>query len=258
MIDIHSHIIPGLDDGSDNMEDSLEMIRLAQSSGTLAMVATPHCNIEGHTEEYSLNMLADGLNTLNRRIAEAGYQVEVMPGMEIYASEDIAEKIVEGKLISLNGSRYYLIEFPFDTSTGWVDYILERMQEVKGVVPVIAHPERYFCVQAHPEITYNWIRRGCLTQINKASLAGKFGHMAFQACMDMAEHNLIACVGSDAHTPYSRTPHMIQAWEFLKQEYSSAYAQLLLVNNPQKIVRNIRVEMRGTAREIGKKHFWRE
>lgn len=257
MIDIHTHIIPGLDDGSDNMTDSLEMIRIAQDSGTLVMVATPHCNIEGHVDDYSLSAMWEGIGELNKKILEKGYQIEILPGMEIYASEDIVEKISDGRLISLNNSRYYLVEFPFDTSPGWVEYILDRMQEIKGLVPIIAHPERYYCVQTRPRLTYDWISRGCLTQINKASLAGKFGHLAFEACMDMAEHNLITCVGSDAHTPYSRTPHMREAWEFLKEEYSDAYAQLVLVNNPQKIIRNIRLEMRGTAREIGKKHFWR-
>ena len=131
------------------------MIRLAQSSGTLAMVATPHCNIEGHTEEYSLNMLADGLNTLNRRIAEAGYQVEVMPGMEIYASEDIAEKDC-----GREAYQFKWFQILFDRISlrylHWLGGLHSGTHAgSKRVVPVIAHPERYFCVQAHPEITYN-------------------------------------------------------------------------------------------------------
>lgn len=258
MVDLHTHIIPGVDDGSDNMEDSMEMARMSVGSGVSVIVATPHSNIEQYYENYSSPMLFQGMEELNRRIRRENLPLKVVPGMEIYATEDVAEKIAQKKLISLNGSRYYLIEFPFDVSPRWMSGILEEVKRLKGVVPVIAHPERYYCVQARPERVWEWVMRGFLTQINKGSLFGKFGPEAFRVCMDLMEYNLVTCVASDAHTPYSRTTFMGEAKEFLTEEYSAAYARLVLEEQPGRIVENRTVEMRACARSILKKHAWNE
>lgn len=256
MIDIHTHIIPGVDDGSDNLDDSMEMVRLSARSGVTVLAATPHSNIEHHFENYSTPLLWKSLKELNQRVAEEGIPVKVVSGMEIYATDDVAEKIVEGKLIPINGSRYYLMEFPFDASPRWMNEVISSVLAIRNVVPVIAHPERYYSMQEYPETIWEWVMRGCLFQINKGSVLGKFGPDAFRVSMELMEYNLAACVASDAHTPYARTTYMGEAWEFIAKEYSPAYARLIMEERPGKIIQNQNIEMRDTARSMSRRHYW--
>ncbi len=258
MVDIHAHIIPGIDDGSDSMEDSIKMARMAYGCGVRTIVATPHSNLKNDYDNYTGPELFQQIRELNRRIEQEGIRLSVYPGMEIYATEDVTEKIRQGRVISLNGSRYYLIEFPFDASAGWMEHILDEIFRLGQAVPVIAHPERYDWIQEQPERIYRWIMKGAMIQINKASLFGKFGMRAFRVVMDLMEHNLVTCVASDAHTPYSRTTFLGDAREFLSKEYSEEYADQVLRRNPGRMIENREILMRAGARSMEKRAVWND
>ena len=151
MIDIHTHILPGLDDGSQTLSDSLEMAELALESGVDTIIATPHSNQLGRFENFDLVHLKHVFSRLQQALQEEGIPLTLHLGMEIFASEDLCEKIQAGALLSLNRSRYYLVEFAFDEAPEFIGDILDGMLSV-GAIPVIAHPERYFCVQDYPSL----------------------------------------------------------------------------------------------------------
>lgn len=234
MIDIHSHILPGVDDGSPDMEESLEMIRIAADSGVRAMVATPHGNIPGMYENYNGARLQAAFDELIRRVEAEKIPVRILRGMEVYTTEDMPGRLRRGELLTLNGSCYLLMEFDFRESISWCTSMLERAL-AEGVVPIVAHPERYYAVCQEPWCVYTWLEMGCHAQLTRGSILGKFGREVKQASDYLLQHNLVACVASDAHSSSHRTPYMQDVYDYLALRYSREYAQMLLFDNPKKI-----------------------
>ena len=235
MIDIHTHILPGLDDGSQTLSDSLEMAELALESGVDTIIATPHSNQLGRFENFDLVHLKHVFSRLQQALQEEGIPLTLHLGMEIFASEDLCEKIQAGALLSLNRSRYYLVEFAFDEAPEFIGDILDGMLSV-GAIPVIAHPERYFCVQDTPELLYEFREMGAVLQINKGSVFGRFGEEAERTARFLLENRLAGCVASDAHGADYRTTDMRPVRQFLEERYGEAYAQLLVKVNPRRIL----------------------
>lgn len=236
MIDIHTHILPGLDDGSDSMEESLEMAYMAASCGTQVITATPHCNIHGHYENYEDSGNCKRTFLLFRKALEREkIPLKVARGMEIFGVGDINEMIRERRFISLNHSGHYLIEFPFDMHP---DEITEGLYMVfrAGGIPVLAHPERYYCVQDSPNLVYDWMRRGVLTQINKGSFLGEFGRREERTALILLEHELITCLASDCHGTQWRSPNMRDLWTYIRKRTYEGTAELLLFDNPKCIL----------------------
>lgn len=237
MIDIHTHIIPGIDDGADEMYDTLEMVKLAVKSGTRAIVATPHCNIPGMYENYFGKYYVEQFKKVTDAVKKLGLPVEIYPGMEAFGTEDLPDLIVGGKIMPLNQSRYVLVEFPFDTEPEYVFYLLKRMKEI-GAIPVVAHPERYEFVQDNPHVAYEWQKRGYGVQVNKGSFEGKFGNLPRRTAYQMLSHNLISVVASDAHGHERRTPYMKDIYEELVEERGQGYMDLIFRQNPLRICTN--------------------
>lgn len=231
MIDLHSHILPELDDGSGSLRESLAMARMAVGSGVTAMVATPHC-AHDRTKEVmeSWQLLAEALK-------EAQIPLKLFPGMEILGTWDTARLLEEGKLLTLNGSRYPLVEFDF-RSTGEEETQILRAICKAGFRPVVAHPERYAWVQRDPRILNRWHRMGCLAQVNRGSLLGRFGRQAQRTAFELVDRGFAAAVASDAHSPRMRTPWMEDVQALLEREISSVCAKVLLRDNPMKILKN--------------------
>lgn len=237
MIDIHTHILPGLDDGSDSLLESLEMAELAAESGVHTIVATPHCNMEGIFDNFYYDEWLEQIETLQDFLNSYGNPVRILSGMEIFATHDVAEKIEEGRLIPIHNSRYYLMEFAFNANPYWMGEILDSVLSLDKV-PVIAHPERYYCVQDDPMLLYEWLQQGCLSQMNKGSIFGRFGRHAQMAAEILLNHGLVTCVASDGHSSYRRTTYMGDIKEFLEVEYGKSYADHLLIHNPESMIHN--------------------
>lgn len=231
MIDLHSHILPELDDGSQSLRESLAMARMAVDSGITAMVATPHCIDDRSREVYAAWEL------LREVLREHEVPLKLLPGMEIFGTPDTARLLQEGRLLTLNGSRYPLIEFPFH-STGEEETWILRSVCRAGFRPVVAHPERYAWVQRDPEILNRWHRMGCLLQVNRGSLLGRFGRHAQETAIELTDRGFAAVVASDAHSPQVRTPWMKDVWELLSGEFSPRCAKTLLQDNPRRILKN--------------------
>lgn len=235
MIDIHAHILPGLDDGADSPETALMMASAAAESGVTAMIATPHCNQRGIYENYASPLLTARLERLRGDIAAAGIGLELYQGMEVFGTPDVPRLLHEGKLLTLGGSRYLLIEFAFREDPLYMDRLIHALLD-DGVIPVVAHPERYVNLQDIPDIIYDWVCDGAGVQINKGSLFGRFGRHAQRLSMALLWNDLVTCVASDAHGAQMRTAEMANAQEFLTVEFSAALAGRLLTENPGRIL----------------------
>lgn len=244
MIDLHTHILPGLDDGSDALEESLAMAELAVEGGTIGIVVTPHSNQSGRFENYCSNELKNVYDTFEKALISNNIPLKLYRGMEIYASWDVAEKIADGRLRGLGDSDYYLIEFPFDIDSEDMGNILESVLNI-GKTPVIAHPERYGCVQYYPGVLYEWMAMGCLSQLNKGSLFGRFGRGAAKTAALLLDFDLATCIASDAHSSTMRTTYMGDIREALEENYDFDYAKLLLYDHPVKILKNRRIPFMG-------------
>ena len=237
MIDIHAHILPGIDDGAEDMYDTLEMARMAADSGVDRIIATPHCNIPGMYGNYFGREYIDRYESVVRAVRKEKIPIEILPGMEVFSTEDLPELIVNHKIMPLNQSRYILMEFAFDEDPEFADSILKRVEEV-GARPVIAHAERYEFIQDYPQIAYRWFRKGYVIQANKGSFLGRFGGGPKRAADSLLRHNLISVIASDAHSPLQRTPYMMDVYEELSREYSENHLDVLFQYNPARICDN--------------------
>lgn len=231
MIDLHSHILPGMDDGAQSLQDSLAMARMAVDSGIHAMVATPHCADDRRQEAYDAWVL------LRQALHENDIPLHLFLGMEIFGTHDTARMLLEGELLTLNASRYPLIEFSFRSDGEEETSILHSICNA-GFQPVVAHPERYAYVQKNPQILNDWCRMGCLLQINRGSLIGRFGHQAQEMAVTLVNQNFVSAIASDAHSPHQRAPWLKDVRQLLSLEFSKQYARELLHDTPKKIIKN--------------------
>ena len=236
MIDIHAHILPGIDDGSPSMDESMLMIEQAEDDGISTIFATPHTNLVRGHENYWQPDLIETYEILKQNAANYGLTIEILPGMEIYCTEQVPDLIRDGLLIGLNHTNHYLIEFDFTSDVLWCTRMINRLRRM-DVVPVIAHPERYDCIQNFPNAAPLWCEMGCELQLNRGSLFGKFGRSAWECATRLLDERLVTYIASDAHRSYLRTTRLKQAWDFLSEEYSSDLAEELLVINPGKLLK---------------------
>lgn len=254
MIDLHAHILPEMDDGAEDMSEALEMAELAFESGVNTLVATPHSNQMGRFENFCTEELKKAYKDFCRVLEKEKIPLEILPGMEIFASGEMKDRIVQKKLIGLNRTDYYLIEFPFDVDPYWIGDCLEDVLELNKR-PLIAHPERYFCVQDYPELVYEWMQMGCLTQVNKGSVFGRFGRREAHLAQILLNNDLVTCVASDAHRPYARTTYMKDIQEYLEDRFGYEHAYRLLSRNPERIIHGKYIAVHGNCPEKRRRFF---
>ena len=231
MIDLHSHILPGQDDGAQSLEASLAMARMAVDSGVTAMAATPHCAGDRTVEIHAAWQL------LKEALEENEIPMKLCLGMEIFGTPETARMLRENRLLTLNDSKYPLIEFSFH-SDGMEETRILRSVCKAGYRPVVAHPERYSYVQQDPRLLHQWVRMGCLIQVNRGSLLGRFGRRAQSLAFALVDRGFATVVASDAHSPRIRTPWMADVEQLLSKEISPLCARMLLRDNPRKILKN--------------------
>lgn len=166
MIDLHTHILPGVDDGAPDLETSVLMAAVAAESGVTHLVATPHSNQRGAFENYASPALQVRFDCLRAAVREAGIPLELSLGMEIFGTGDVPKLLREGRLLTINGGRYLLIEFGFHEDPLRIERLLDELLAA-GYWPVVAHPERYYGLQRMPNYLYDWVNRGVVLQVNK-------------------------------------------------------------------------------------------
>ena len=237
MIDIHAHILPGLDDGAEDLDNALKMAALAVQSGVNILAVTPHCVEFDQHKNFWDQDLHHSILAFRQALDQAGIPLQIVPGMEIYGTDRVPNLLREGKMIGLNGSRYPLIEFSFHHFAAQATDILGDILDL-GMRPVIAHPERYEYVQRDPAILNLWVEMGCLLQINKGSLLGRFGPVEERLALELVDRGFAFAVASDAHSPSMRTTWMKDVRDLLRHVFSREAAKALLENNPRKLIDN--------------------
>ena len=233
-VDLHTHIIPALDDGPADMDTAVALVRAAASGGTGVLVATSHSAEVLEQGGGQAGMLAR-LEEVKRAVAAAAINVSLLLGCEIYLEPDTLAHLQHQKLFPLNQSRYVLVELPFQALPIYLDQTIFSLQTA-GYVPIIGHPERNAQVQREPERLFDWVTRGALLQMSAASLAGGFGRGAARVARLAISHHLCHAIASDAHDPAHRPPQLRPTFERLREEYGEAVAHALLDVQPRAIV----------------------
>ena len=235
MIDLHCHILPGVDDGSANDEESCMMARLAVDSGVTAIAATPHCNVPGQFLNYDSQALRQTFRRFNGLLREQEIPLKLYTGMEVYMTPEVPRLLRQKKLLTLGGSRYLLVEFGFDESRRFAETMLDAVRQ-EGVIPVVAHPERYRFVQRERMCLLRWADEGYVLQINKGSLFGMFGREAARVSNWCLGEGCLHLIGSDAHSPFRRTTRLADVWDYAADCDSPEIADFLLKKNPSAIL----------------------
>jgi protein-tyrosine phosphatase len=233
LIDIHCHLLYGLDDGPATLEASSHMCALAQAAGTVAVVATPHAN---HRFAFQPQEARERCERLQQR---APPPLRLFTGCELEMSLETLPKAFGNAenhgSHTLNGSRYLLLELMPAGMPANVDGVLARILD-RGVTPVVAHPERNAHLQRHPERLAAWVERGCLAQLTAGSLTGRRGRRVQAAAAELLRRRLAHFVASDAHDPFRRPPLLLEAYRLVGRELSPQLAELLFVWNPRAVL----------------------
>lgn len=236
MIDIHCHVLPEVDDGADSVRTALYMLEQAYESGTHCIVMTPHCNVPGLFRNFNDGeKIRRRMDAFEEIVKDEGIPIQLIHGMEVYGNADTRDHLRDGRYITLNNTKNLLIEFPFHGEAEFVTDILEDVL-MEGYIPVIAHPERYSYVQENPGLLDQWIRMGCVTQVNKGSILGRFGKRVEACSWYLLERGMVAAVASDAHHYRMRTTVMDEVAHVLEDAYDLEYAKHLLHSNPARIL----------------------
>ncbi|MDZ7330908.1 MAG: hypothetical protein ONB31_02895 [candidate division KSB1 bacterium] len=231
-VDIHSHILPYIDDGAENWDDALTMLRNAEAEGIIAIVATPHIL---HPNDFKIEpKILTTYQELCQRAKQAGLKMKIFLGCEIYSQPEIT---LNHQISTINNNKkYFLIEFPMNMIPRFVPEQLFNFI-VNEKIPIIAHPERNLGFQKRPQLVFEYVQRGALMQINEGSLRGRYGEMAKLLAFKMIEHNLAHFVASDGHKPNSRTVTLAESYEIIAEKFGESLADRLFSSNPIKAIK---------------------
>lgn len=238
MLDIHSHIIPGIDDGSKNMEMTLEMLKNAEKEGTKEIVATPHYLLE--YGEATIEEVKEHVKEINDILENEKIDVKIYSGQEVYFTEKIIEDYIEGNIGTINDSRYMLIEFPMNKFDENIFDILYELQ-VRDIVPIIAHPERYKPFMEKPILINEFINQGYLFQVNAGSIVGKFGETVRKTADIFLKNHIYNFIGSDAHNVKNRNTGLKDAIALLNEGMNID----IFEDSSKKVLKNEKIEFLG-------------
>ena len=241
MIDLHCHILSGLDDGPQTLDESIEMCRMGFQDGIKTIIATPHTQ-NGVYENDRPAILAK-VKELNKAIKKIGVQetpsaisLTVLPGADVSFSEAVLDHLKEGKAITVGDAGHYLLlEFPFQGIPLRAEEVLFRLT-ARGITPIISHPERNYEIARKPQRYHEMIRAGCLGQITAMSLTGGFGGEVKRAAQNLLKSRLVHFIASDAHSVNGRVPVLSFAVQAAARIVGEEEARKMVTEYPQAIL----------------------
>ena len=236
MIDIHSHVLPGLDDGADTLETSLEMIKLAAAWGTTDLVATPHSNAQFQFDENRVDEVFRKLSGLCQDV------ITLYRGCDCHLNlQNLEEALARPSKFTINRSRYLLVELPDFMGPSVVWEQLKALIDAR-LVPIITHPERNISLQSDVKRLKEWVKGGCLVQVTAQSFLGRFGAGVKRATESLMNADLIHFVASDAHDCVDRPPDLSKAHDLVHSRWGRERAQRLFFENPSAAIADTPLE----------------
>lgn len=237
MIDIHSHVLPEIDDGAKNWQETIAMLSQAEEDG-ITEVAITHHILSNLAYEREAEII-ERYEELKERLRHEKLNMKLHLGSEIYAQADM--ELFHTISTYNNNKKYFLVEFPMQ---GIPRFVGERFFDLilDGMVPIIAHPERNMSVIRDPERAFEFVQRGALLQLNAGSIVGRHGPQARNTAKILLNSNLIHFVGSDAHNTRSRPMKLRAAMELVAERWGKERAALLFKENPKKALSGHKIE----------------
>ena len=237
MIDIHSHILPGIDDGACSMTETIEMIEIARSTGTTAIVASPHADTQFTYEPERIEELLAEARSL------AGPGIELVRGCDFHLmASNVEDALRHPARYSIGGNGYLLMElsdmliFP-NTGDLWTEL------EAAGMTIILTHPERNPLLRQRIGLIEEWVAQGRYMQVTAQSLLGVFGPKAFDFAKRLLDKGLVHFLASDGHNPKHRPPRLDQGYEWLARNYSPQLAQLLCEEHPRAALAGVPLDL---------------
>ena len=238
-IDIHSHILPALDDGAKDLKKTREMFQIAYDEGIRGIIATPH--FFASRKSASVEKIKNTIELVKNAMEDWGFYINIYSGNEIYYRSEVAELLEEGKICTLADSHYVLVEFDPMTEYFYLrDGILKL--DSYGYIPILAHAERYECLFEKKERLQRVKDHGGLIQVNASSFqGGMFDEMGKRARYIM-KNELLDFVGTDSHSTGKRSPRIKETAYYLHKKLGKKHAEEILVKNPQAVIQNLRIQ----------------
>jgi protein-tyrosine phosphatase len=235
MIDTHLHILPGIDDGPATMEEALALARALVREGITSAFATPHYNDE--FPRLPMTEIRRRVDELQQELQRHGIPLRLFPGHEVLISSELVADVRSGKIATLNGSRYLLLEL---WNSAWIPETERVVFELRalGIVPIIAHPERYRSIQQQPDLLLKLLEQGALAQLTAASLLGLQGRTTRACAETLLKKGCIHLIASDAHSDGRRLASVRQALQSITQSVGQAEAWHMSEARPHAIAQN--------------------
>lgn len=233
-IDIHTHILPGIDDGAADMQEACLLVRMAQQDGTKALFLTPH--YRGDHENQSSERLREVFSQLREQVAREMPDMQLYLGTEIRFDSTVPEKLLQGQLLSLDGSDFVLLEFGTKTMKSQILMGVTEMIRY-GFTPIIAHAERCEALRVNPALVDEVRRLGAYIQLNADSIMGGYGFSAKRFSHKLLKKRKVDFVASDAHDGQKRPPLLKKCFLRVRKKYGEEYADRVFCKNAGSIIR---------------------
>lgn len=253
MVDLHCHLLPGVDDGSKNMEISLRLAQEAVKNGVTHALLTPH-HMNGRYVNHKQSVIKETAE-FRQQLKEHNIPLTVFPGQEVRINGQLIEALDKDDILFADeGNRYLMLEFPDDDVPHYTNQMIFALQQ-RGITPIIVHPERNTKIMTHPELLYQLLQKGCLSQITASSYVGTFGKKVEDFSKKLIANGQGYLFASDAHNLPGRKYEMRQAFEKLSHEFDAKLAKRY-AQNARAIINGEDVPINEIRKLKKKKRFW--
>jgi protein-tyrosine phosphatase len=232
VIDIHSHIMPEIDDGARTMEEAVQMARIAAADGIEYMVSTPHM-FNGLSHNPEPREILERVNALNEAINDP--TIKILPGNEVHISHEIAQQVKDKRVTKINQQNYMLVEFPQLTVPVGAEELFYQLL-LQGVHPILVHPERNGQIQSRPAIVAEYVEKGVFVQVTAMSVTGEFGPAAKNTTEILLRHNCVHFLATDTHRPHRRPPILSRGRDAAAAIIGEEAARALVEMNPRAVI----------------------
>lgn len=239
MIDIHTHILPMIDDGPTLMQESLEMCRIAVNDGIKKIIATPH--VQNGMDDSDANKVLEKIRMLNQLLKQEGLDLVIFPGAEVHLNDRLFDTdILRGSsILTINdGKKYILLEFPFQWIPPETEQIIFKLKSM-GFTPILPHLERNHRIQRNPHMVVRYVEMGAILQVTAQSITGDFDAVPLKCVLWMLKNNLVHVIASDAHSPIARPPILSRAVKVVSEMLGEEAAKKMVLEHPRMILEGL-------------------